>query len=110
MEEVWKEIEEFKGHYEVSNLGRVRSVDRYVGKRLYPSKIIKNCVNSKDNTVLVRLYISRVAYVRSVAKLVVQTFLGSPCKRIQCFSTTAQAVKHIFFMVKSVYLLESWNI
>ena len=30
MEEVWKEIKGFKGYYEVSNLGRVRSVDRLV--------------------------------------------------------------------------------
>lgn len=30
MEEVWKDIKGFEGLYQVSNLGRVRSLDRYV--------------------------------------------------------------------------------
>lgn len=30
MEEIWKNVEGYEGVYEVSNLGRVRSVDRYV--------------------------------------------------------------------------------
>jgi|APGre2960657373_1045057.scaffolds.fasta_scaffold103539_2 hypothetical protein len=30
MEEIWKEVLGYEGLYEVSNLGRVRSVDRYV--------------------------------------------------------------------------------
>ena len=30
MEEIWKDIEGYEGTYQVSNLGRVRSLDRYV--------------------------------------------------------------------------------
>ena len=30
MEEIWKDIEGYEGLYQVSNLGRVRSLDRYV--------------------------------------------------------------------------------
>lgn len=30
MNEIWKEIENYEGYYEVSNLGRVKSVDRFV--------------------------------------------------------------------------------
>lgn len=30
MEEVWKDIEGFEGYYQVSNLGRVRSLDRII--------------------------------------------------------------------------------
>lgn len=30
MEEVWKPVKDFEGYYEVSNLGKLRSVDRYV--------------------------------------------------------------------------------
>lgn len=30
MEEVWKDIEGFEGQYQISNFGRVRSMDRYV--------------------------------------------------------------------------------
>lgn len=32
MEEVWKDIEGYEGIYQVSNLGRVRSLDRYIIK------------------------------------------------------------------------------
>lgn len=30
MEEIWKDIEEYKGYYQVSNLGNVRSLDRII--------------------------------------------------------------------------------
>lgn len=29
-DEIWKDIPEYVGYYQVSNLGRVRSLDRYV--------------------------------------------------------------------------------
>lgn len=32
MNEVWKDIEGYEGIYQVSNLGRVRSLDRYITK------------------------------------------------------------------------------
>ena len=30
MEEIWKDIEGYEGFYQVSNIGRVRSLDRFV--------------------------------------------------------------------------------
>ena len=30
MEEIWKPVKDFEGYYEVSNLGRVRSIDRVI--------------------------------------------------------------------------------
>ena len=30
MEEIWRPVKDFEGYYEVSNLGRVRSIDRVV--------------------------------------------------------------------------------
>lgn len=45
MEEVWKDIQGFEGIYQVSNKGRVRSLDRYVecadSFRHYKGKIMK---------------------------------------------------------------------
>ena len=50
MQEIWKEIEGYEGLYEVSNLGRVRSLDReqfQIGnggsyfKRIYKGRILK---------------------------------------------------------------------
>ena len=39
--EIWKDIEEFKGHYQISNLGRVKSLERYIlqkNGKYYPLK------------------------------------------------------------------------
>lgn len=52
MVEMWKDIKDFEDCYQISNLGRIKSKDRYVrvcggGKRLVKSKIIKpnKCTN-----------------------------------------------------------------
>jgi len=46
MNEIWRDIKDYEGLYQVSNLGRVRSVDRYVkhskgGVRIMKGKILK---------------------------------------------------------------------
>lgn len=46
IEEEWRDIEGFEGQYQVSNLGRVKSLSRYVntrgnGKRLVKERILK---------------------------------------------------------------------
>jgi len=50
--EIWKDIPDYEGLYQVSNLGRVRSLDRVIKgksgcKRLKREKILKNSSNSK---------------------------------------------------------------
>ncbi|MBO5484348.1 MAG: HNH endonuclease [Lachnospiraceae bacterium] len=47
--EIWKDVPEFEGCYQVSNEGRIKSLARYVnvcggGKRLIPERIIKPTV------------------------------------------------------------------
>lgn len=82
MEEIWKDIEGYEGYYQVSNLGRVRSVDRYVkhwqgGISLFKGKIItgndrtrkyKKVQLSKDG-------VSKGYYIH---RLVAITFLPNP--------------------------------
>lgn len=55
MKEVWKDIVRYEGLYQVSNYGKVRSIQRIItyngvgkggGKRLYPSIELKPCLNS----------------------------------------------------------------
>lgn len=44
MEEIWNDIEGWEGVYQVSNLGRVKSLDRYVNGRINGRKsYIKGC-------------------------------------------------------------------
>ena len=38
MEEIWKDIEGYEGIYQVSNLGRLRSLDRYYTKPHPPQR------------------------------------------------------------------------
>jgi hypothetical protein len=73
--EIWKDIYEFEAYYQVSNLGRVRSKDRYVtningNTYLIESKIRKTRTR-KDGCVVVKLskngiikeyYLARIVY------------------------------------------------
>lgn len=50
-EEIWKDIKGYEGFYQVSNLGRVKSLKRQVWNRFQmvnkPEKILKPRLNSK---------------------------------------------------------------
>lgn len=46
MKEAWKDIAGYEGLYQVSNLGRVRSLDRYVPHKLFGKKFCKGCMMS----------------------------------------------------------------
>ena len=85
--EIWKDIEEFKDSYQVSTLGRVRSKERHIYTRTYPSQIMKTLIGN-NNSVQVRLRNGKSQVGRSVAKLVLLTFVGKPPKN-------AQQVKHL---------------
>lgn len=88
MDEEWRDIEEFKGIYQVSNLGRVRSVERYINTRTYPAQIIKPFVGN-NGCVMVRLRQKNKGQLRrSVAKLVLLAFVGEP-------PGTAKGARHI---------------
>lgn len=77
--EEWRVIEEFKGSYEVSNLGRVKSVKRHINTRTYPAQIMKPFVGN-NNSLFVKLRNGKSQVRRSIAKLVVLTFKGPPPK------------------------------
>ena len=66
MEEIWKDIEGYEGLYQVSNLGRVRSLDRYYTKphprNGVPTKYFKH------GTVIV-CHVHRNGYVGVVLKV-----------------------------------------
>lgn len=88
VKEEWRDIEEFKGLYQISNLGKVRSLERHINTRTYPSQIMKSFVGN-NNCVMVRLRQKGKKQVkRSVAKLVLMAFVGKP-------PDIAKSVKHI---------------
>lgn len=83
MEEIWKTIEGFEGLYEVSNLGRVRSLDR-VRKAGYGStanikgKILTpQCIRGRKYLV-VNLYRNEVGKHYLIHRLVATAFIDNP--------------------------------
>lgn len=81
MEEIWKPIVGWEGLYEVSNLGNVRSVDRYVMQRDYvrfcKGKMLKPTLH-KTNYYIVTLRNSGIQKVSKVHQLVMNTFNPKP--------------------------------
>ena len=73
-QEQWKPIQEFNGEYEVSNLGRVRSMKRYYGVvgRIMPQTI------QRKGYYAVTLWMNNKAYCRKVHRLVIEAFTPNP--------------------------------
>ena len=80
MNEIWKDIPNYEGYYQVSNLGRVKSLDRIItysnGKEVYTKgKIIKQ---SKDSHNRLRLILNKNGKKKNyfVHSLVALSFIG----------------------------------
>ncbi|MBD5464077.1 MAG: hypothetical protein HDR24_13665 [Lachnospiraceae bacterium] len=78
MNEVWKSISGYEGRYEVSNLGRVRSIPRYVdnhtGKKLIKEKIVSQHINDRGY-VIVSLNKETKRKTYKVHRLVAEAFI-----------------------------------
>jgi NUMOD4 motif/HNH endonuclease len=81
MNEVWKDVVGYEGKYQVSNLGKVRSLDRYYphnkgnGQRLQPGKVMKFDITHRGYaTVVFYKNDKRLRY--EVHALVAAAFLG----------------------------------
>ncbi len=87
--EVWKDIEGYEGFYQVSNLGRVRGLDRYVndkryGKRFKKGTIFTPCRRKRGQQYLaVILTKDCIAKTHSVHRLVAKAFIPNPDNKSQ---------------------------
>lgn len=85
MKEEWRPVVGFEGHYEVSNLGRVRSIDRYVSvssrwekpyKRIFKGKMLSAWGGFKGNP-YPAVHLNKHGLKRvQVHRLVAQAFLA----------------------------------
>ena len=76
--ETWKDIPEFRGSYQVSNMGRVRSVDRVVtfkddSMRKYKGKVLKPSIGNSGYE-QVRLCNDGGCNTKTVHRLVLEVF------------------------------------
>lgn len=83
MEEIWKDVKGYEGLYQVSNLGRVRSLDRYVNcgiknnnRVIKKGKIIKQCI--RNNYLGVGLCNQKTQKSKNVHRLVAEAFIPNP--------------------------------
>lgn len=79
--EVWRGIGDYKGFYEVSNLGRVRSLSRVVAHKdgaihKYPSRIIRPYISKGYH--YVQLHIKGSYVHKTVHRLVAEAFISNP--------------------------------
>ena len=82
MEEIWKSIKGYEGLYEVSNLGRVRSVDHYVffsdgRKRFHKGQILKPREVSGGYYDVI-LYKDGIGSHNKIHRLVAENFIENP--------------------------------
>lgn len=84
MEEIWKDIPDYEGLYQVSNLGRVKSLPKewvagYGAINKHNGKILKLQVD-KDGYNLVKLHKNNIGKTKKVHQLVAISFLNhKPC-------------------------------
>lgn len=84
--EIWKDIAGFEGIYQVSNMGRIKSIDRYVftikgcGKRFVKGDVKKPTL-MKRGYLKISLFKGGKGRTREVQRIVAETFIDNPfCK------------------------------
>ena len=82
MKEEWKSIVETEGYYEISNLGNIRTIDRYAkvcggGKRFIKGKIQKP-TRCSNGYLELQASVKGKRYIFMVHRLVAQYFIPNP--------------------------------
>lgn len=79
MEEIWKDVIGYEGHYKVSNLGSIKSLSRIrkAGEGYYKTKeIILKQSTSTNKRLTINLSKENITKTRLVHQLVAESFLG----------------------------------
>lgn len=78
--EIWKPIVGYKGAYEISNMGRVKSLDRYDSLGHFREGEIKTLTKDKNGYLYVSLWKDGKQKVYKVHRLVATHFIPNPSK------------------------------
>ena len=81
MEEIWRDIKGFEGYYQVSNTGKMKSLERTVrsgrGYRIIPEKILEGYPD-KDGYLYVQLWKNCICKNCRINRLVAMAFIPNP--------------------------------
>ena len=81
-EEIWKDIKDFEGFYQVSNMGQVRSVDREYwnrsGSLVHRKGMLLAISYSREGYPVVQLSKDGKKYYSKVHRLVAEAFIPNP--------------------------------
>lgn len=77
-EEIWKDIEGYEGRYQVSNLGRVKSIKHYDSRGHLRAERVLKPTNDWDGYLRVNLYKNRVQVNKTIHRLVAEAFIPNP--------------------------------
>lgn len=85
MKEIWRDVAEYEGYYQVSNLGNVRSVERTVARSNYfvvlKSQVLKPAIRTAGY-LFVNLSKDSKVKTKNIHRLVADAFLPNPqCKQ-----------------------------
>lgn len=75
MEEIWKDIQGYEGFYQISNLGRVRSLERIAPSGKFVKQIIRKQLKDKDGYCIVGLNKNKSQKTHKVHRLVANAFI-----------------------------------
>lgn len=80
MQEIWKDIKNYEGLYQISNLGRVKSLKTWIrqyNNYVEKERLLKPCVNSVGYYIVV-LYKDKHKKTFSLHRLIAQAFIPNP--------------------------------
>lgn len=88
MEEIWKDVKGYEGVYQVSDLGRVKSLDKKafdsIGReRLYKGQMLKQTTQKGRKRKVVYLSTNGKQKAKNVHTLVMQAFVGAPPENME---------------------------
>lgn len=87
MNEEWVAVTDFQGLYEVSSLGKVRSLPRVGGpskNRIYGGRLIKPTVRKQDGYLVVSLHKNGKQIQRTLHRIVAEAFHGPAPAAHEC--------------------------
>lgn len=77
-EEIWKDIPEYEGLYQASNLGKIKSLEKYNYKGHHNFEKILKQIENKNGYYYVSLCKNKKVKIYPIHKLIAKTFLQNP--------------------------------